>query len=524
MDFTPYALPAMVALLAKIGIFYYARYTKVHNIQTQLYLLCLFALSIQDLTEIQLFLSNAKALTHPPEISGTIYYSASILAIAFFLHLTLALAKIRTHRGGVLSVGSTILLYAPAVGLHALLLAPPLLIAGYEPMGYTYIRVPGPYYFLYQVYAIGYLAAAAGILFYGSRRQTTPLRRLQNKYLLIGLVPTAIVVPVVIVLQQVGVRGINSTVTVPLTVSFFLVVTAYAIHQHRLFDITFFLPWSKVRRRKTAFYRRIQALITEIAEMGSVQRIIQSVSDALHCPIAMIGGPKPALAMAGEAFGIARFPLDELKRIDHIVVANEIAATMPTTYALMKRHKVAAVVPFHPYSQAAASWMLLGEAFNEQVYSPLDFKTVETLFARLADRFLDNQLLLRSQLLEAQREIDALHMRLADTWEQIDALRKKLDGEESEAHPTRRKELDALHGELTSVQLEAIERLSEKRSLDEHVADFEARLIAKTVEHCNGDIYRAAELLDLPLETLQGKLRQIANAGIDPAGPEVLFV
>ena len=63
----------------------------------------------------------------------------------------------------------------------------------------------------------------------------------------------------------------------------------------------------------------------------------------------------------------------------------------------MRSHGVAAVVPFYPHSQSASGWMLLGDAFSEQVYTPLDFKMVEQLFDKMAELFLD-KLLLMSRL------------------------------------------------------------------------------------------------------------------------------
>lgn len=503
----------MAALLLKVAIFFYSRYSRVHNLRTQLYLLFLFSLSIQNLVEINFFLSNVQGQTAPPDFSGTLYFSSSIFAIAFLLHLAFVMARDRDGKRENLSVLGIALVYAPALLLQVLLWKTTLLVAGFEPMNYTYAKVPGRLYILFQLYAIGYLCASIGLLFYGWQRQRASFYRLQNKLLLVGLAPVVALVTMVIVLQQAGFREFNTTATLPIAITFFLAVTAYATHQYRLFDFEFFVPWSKLRRRKTVFYDRIKSLIAEIADMSSVNAIVQSLSEALRCPVALISGPKPTLSMAGEAFGVARFPASELKKIDQIIVANEIVDTLPATYSLMKRHKVAAIVPFYPHSHAAASWMLLGESFSDEVYSPLDFKNVEYLFARLADRFLDSQLLLRSQLTEAQLEIGALHERLALAWQQIEDLRTKLAVTNDENSFLRKKSANSLNGDLAVVQTETLEcaELSQK-SFDDHIAEFEVRLIAKTLEYCHDDVARAAELLNLPLTTLYHKLRQYGNS------------
>jgi small-conductance mechanosensitive channel len=521
MHFTPYALPAILALLIKIAMFVYARYSKVHNLQTQLFLLFLFCVAVQNLAEIQFFLLHEDGYLRASDV-GSWWYGAAVLELAFLLHLTFVVGTDWRDSGENIPTVGVALIYVPAIVIEILLWSTRLLIVDFEPMSYTVTQIPGPLYFLFQLYVVGYLCLAIGLLAHGSRTLSSKFRRRQSRFLLVGLAPFVGLAVVIIVLRFLGFRGFNATATLPFTVTFLLVVTAYATHQYRLFDIEFFLPWSKVRKRKTAFYSRIQALIAEIAGMSSVQRIIHSISEALHCPVALVGGPTPSLAIAGEAFGIARFPLDELKKIDQIVVANEIAKAMPSTHALMKRHKIAAIVPFHPHSQAAASWMLLGEAFSEQVYSPLDFKTVETLFARLADNFLDNQLLLRSQLLEAQREIDTLHARLAGAWDEIDSLRRELFDAKSE----RQTQDPAVFGhERIASALDAEHRHDAARgSVDESVTEYEMRLIAKTMDHCGGDVSRAAELLNLPKATLSKKLQQMAEREADPAEPQVLFV
>jgi DNA-binding protein Fis len=509
MHFTPYVLPAIVALVAKIAIFFYARYSKVHNLQTQLYLSFLFCMSIQNLLEIRFFLNDPDSMLDPPSVSGTLYFAVSILAISFLLHLALVMATSWRRTRENLSPSSLVIVYGPALLLEVLLFSGSLLVAGFERMGYTYTRIPGPLFYLWEIYSVGYLGVSAMLFVYGARTQVTRFRRLQNRLLLFGLLPIVAVVAAVVGLQHLGIRSFNATATLPFAITIFLAITAYATHQYRLFDIEFFIPWSNVRKRKTEFYKRIQMLLAQVAKMESVQAIVHSISDALYCPVALVGGPKPVLAMAGDAFGVARFPMDELKKLDRIVVANEISEALPDMHALMRRHKVAAIVPFHPHSQTAASWMLLGDAFSDQVYSPLDFKIVETLFSRLADHFLDNQLLLRSQLAEAEREMVALRQRLANAWEQLQAAGKRLESVEQENRTLLARNSSLLKDDIVAIEADLLDRSDVSgRTLDEHVFEFEARLIAKALARSDDNAERAAELLGIPAVTLYYKIRQ----------------
>ena len=423
MDMTLYAIPAILALIAKVVIYIYARFSTIKNLETRLYLLFLFSLSIQNLSEITFFTAKAHGLSAPP--GGFLYFAASIIAIALLLHLAVVLA---CDRGTTEPRRFTniYLIYAPAIVLEVLLWSSETLVEGFQPLAYTYTKIPGQLYFLFELYSISYFLGVIGLLFYGSSRQVTSFKRLKNKIMLIGLAPFISLVILIVVLQHFGMSHFNTTATLPIPLTFFLIFTVYATHEHRLFDIQYYLPWSKVRKRKTAFYGRIRAMIAEIADLGSVNEVINRLADTLRCPIAFLGGPKPVLAM-GSAAMMGQFPLVELRKIDHIIVANEIADVIPETHTLMRRHNVAAIVPFYPRSKTAASWMLLGDSFSEQVYTPLDFRMVEQLFDKMAELFLDKLVMMRTQLVDAHRQIRTLELKLQTTETDSVSLRGQIE-------------------------------------------------------------------------------------------------
>ena len=413
MDLTLYALPAILALAAKGVIYLYARFSELRTLETRLYLWFLFALSVQNLAEVGIFTSYAEHLPF-------VYFGASIIAIALLLHLALVIAREWRHTLIWLA-----LLYTPTIVLEILLWFTPWLVQGFEPLRYTYTRIPGSLYFLFELYALGYVAGAVALFIYGSLWARTAARQTKNRLMLLGLFPIFLVVVTVISLQHYGARVFNTTVTLPIAITFFLAVTAYATHQYRLFDIAFYIPWSKVRARKTAFYDRIRTMIAEIADLGSVREAVHRLASTLGCSVALVSTGKPVLAVAGGAQQMMAFPLEQLRSINRIVVANEIADTAPETYAIMRQHGVAAVVPFYPHSQSASGWMLLGDAFSEQVYTPLDFKMVEQLFDKMAELFLDKLLLMRGQLAAAERRLQTMEFRLQEAETGIATLRNE---------------------------------------------------------------------------------------------------
>lgn len=418
--------PALIALAFKGGIFAYARYSGTHNSRTRLYLYFLFALSIQNLAEISgLYKLNVVGLM--PYLEGYVFYAASITVIAFLTHLSFAVAFDQRQRWADIFVRSV---YGYGAVLFLLLIATKHIVSDFVPFNYafgnTITRVPGPLYFLFEIYGIGAFVSILGALAYGSIRSASPSSRARSSVLLLAILPMAAIVIVVLFLLHIGIQWANATVIFPLAITYFLVVTAYAVHHHRLFDIQFYIPWSKVRKRKTAFYDRIRAMISEIADLVSVKQAMERLADTLHCPVALVGGPTPVLAASGTA-RLTALPMDQLRTIDRIVVANEIADSMPDLHASMMRHNVAAVVPFYPHSQNASSWLLLGDAFSDQVYTPLDFRMVEQLFDRMADLFLDKLLTMRAQLAQAHQQIQTLEFRLHNAESNATCLQQKIE-------------------------------------------------------------------------------------------------
>jgi hypothetical protein len=520
--FTPYALPAVLSLIAKAAIYFYARYSKVHNLQTRLYLLFLFSLSVQNLAELGAFVAKAESLVQP--WSGRLYFGTNIFAVVFLLHLALLVGNGWRHTSdNKIPAWGIALLYTPALFLETLLWGTSLLVAGFEPMGYTYTKIPGLLFFLWESYAICYFFVAMGVLVYGSSTRSTAFQRLQNKFLLVGLLPIITLAIAVIVLQRFGFHGFNTTSTLPIAITFFLAVTAHATHQHRLFDIEFFIPWSKTRKRKTEFYRRIQTTMGEIAVMNSVQEILDRVAKILRCQVALLGMPQPIVApVADQRRGAdgdspSAFPEDALRSIAHIVVTEEIAQTQPELCGLMKRYKIGAIVPFEGYADLSPHWMLLGEHFNRQVYTPLDFHSVEALFHRITDRFLEDRLLQRAELEQLQEENGEIDREIAEI--EADTAQINRDNALMEAANRRLREdnaglrRDRLHVVKSATAEEAPEK---PRTLQERLDEVEGLFVEAALAHFSGDIAGAARRLGVSPRTMHHLMQRHRPGEYEP--------
>jgi len=419
-------IPSLVALFFKLILLGYAAHSGSKNHVTRIFLVLLILFSAVNIIELGgMHYYYPHGLIPIVEKFGFAYFAMFIPVIAVILHLSLTLSFDSSSQSKWRPYFW--LLYLPAIPLEYLLLFSDKLVAGFEPFRDSIQRSRGPLYFLFETYAIVYLLASFVNLLYGARSsRPSALARTRNRLWLTALLPIVFIFVYLIIASAVGWPKFTTTFYLPIGITFFLCITTYAIHEHRLFDIEFYIPWSKVRKRKTAFYDRIRAMIAEVADLASVNQAVERLSDTLRCPVALVGGPKAVLAAAG-APNMAAMPTEHLRRLDHIVVANEVVDRMPQLHNIMKQHGVAAVVPFYPHSQNAASWLLLGESFSEQVYSRLDFRMVEQLFDKMADLFLDKLLAMRTQLADAHRQIHTLEFRLQGMETNVATLQSKIE-------------------------------------------------------------------------------------------------
>lgn len=493
------AIPALVALLFKIVLLGYSFRSLSAATMKRIFFALLVIVALHNFVE---FIGlNIYAGTVTPSIArlGFAYMALTILAVAAILHICLRLG-IDSPPG---KERAQLLLYVPAVVLAGLLLLTDKLVLGFQPFKNTVLRVPGPWFHVVESYMIIYLLAALALLVYGARySRSLAMARTRSRLWLIGLMPTGLLLLYLIIANHYGAARLTSTIYLPITLTFFLVIATYAIHNYRLVDITYFIPWSKVRKRKTAFYRDIQALIAENSESRPMLEVLKALASTLQCPVALIGGPRPLLLAESDpsaaASALLEFPPDTLHSIDTITVAHEVSERDPTLYLLMQRHHVGAIVPLHAHRSAGAHWILFGKRFSEQVYTPLDFRLVETLFDRLAERFSDNLLALRTQLADVQAEVRRCQQRLATAWDELSALQQRASAAERENRELREDITTFERAQLVRAAGDALQRIaSGEEALERHLLAAEKNIIVAALRRSGGDKIKAARLLGL---------------------------
>lgn len=508
------SIPALIALAFKLALIGYTVRSTQRTAIARLFFALLVVLALVDVDEI--FFLNYIArhgVTGPVQASGLVYMALGILTTSILLHLSLALSL---DRAEFLHRPWRLLVYAPALILICLLLVTDKMVRDFTPFSYSILRQPGPWYGVIEAYWVSCLSVVFATLTYGARASRPALLRIRNRLWLLALAPVLLLAIYLVVANHFSWTQLTFPLYTPITITFFLIVTTYATHErprpgsfyrflYRLFDVDAYIPWSKVHQRKAEVYRRAEAMLADLRAIRSVRDTVKRLSEVFQCPVVWMGGQTPIAA--GDGPELARFPRNELVNVDHLLLAHQAATSHPALHALMRDYKVAAIVPFYPYS-SAASWMLLGESFNEHVYTPLDFEWVKPLFDRIANHLLDEQMLLRYVLTEERRKLRALRRRLENAGWQLETTENRLHLITQENHRLREQAATDSEDPLPQRSAPPERTADGGKTLDEQVSQFEAQMIADALAQCAGNQARAAARLGLRRNTLHYKIKR----------------
>lgn len=502
MSFPPYAIPATVALAVKAAVFVYACCSKVRTLQTRLCLLFVLCMTVQSLAEIGIFLAGAHGLTDLQHLAGRWWYSAIILGAGFLLHLGIVTAIGRDASQSKWNTLSFAMIYAPIVLLETSLWQTPLLVAGFQPMGYTITKIPGPCYFLIEFQAAGYFFTTIFLFAYGARKQISLVEQLRNKLLLLGFLPFGLLVVSVLVLLHLGYRSFNVTVTGPVALVIFLVMTTYALHHYRLVDVSYYVPWSKTRKRKIEFYERVERTSYQIANANSASEMLNDIANLMHCQVALVGGPSTLVALPEDDALVvdddtpSEFPQEQLEEIDRIVTVDEVAETNPTLFQLMGRYKVGVIVPLD-IAGLPTHWMVLGERVQQYVYTSRDFKIIEAFFDHIAKCFLENVVLLHSYIEQAEAELAQQQQLLVGTVQESVVLKQKLSAIQAANRLLKEDNARRRRSALRVVERSATEIVfSGEKTLEQYLADQEKEIVATALFYYRS-VHEAAAMLGI---------------------------
>lgn len=476
MTIYAYSIPAILALVTKAAILYLSRHAEVQNIQTRLFSAAVVAALGVNIAEIALLQRFVESNTY---FWGITYFVTHIIMLALLTHLAILVSfdSPSKRRHWLLST----VLYGYVVMLEVLLLfSSRQLIQEFRPLhGYTVTRIPGPFFWIYELFIAACLLAILVLPFWGLRRGRAPIARCRSKLWFISVFPFALLALLIISLLHFQIYWFNSTVTTPLLITLLLGAIGYAIHNRRIVDVDFYLPWSSVRKLKMALYAHITALSHEIPQFRSIDGLIRGLTDIVRCPVALLGSRNARFLSGEDTARMSSFPITALTTIDKMLVANEIPEKFPREHGLMAEHKIAVIVPFFPHSNKASCWLLLGEPFSQQMYTPQDFRTIESLFRKMAGLFLDEMLDkgFDSKVLQSCGRGNETQLGASDFERQEHAVSRKT-------------------------------KYNPKKSFKEVVSEFEAQVIRDALQRCHGNQAEAARILGLRPNTLFYKIER----------------
>ena len=444
-----YTLPALLAFISKIVILVLSLRAERHNFQIHLFIVALLGSMVINIAEIAVLQKLAT-----PLFAVTLHYVAHVVTLALLAHLAVCVSVDHFNKKLFSMAGAVI--YAYAVMLGVLLIFTPKLIAGVEPIGnYTYTRIPGPLFWIYELFMLICLAAITVLPAWGLREGRDETARNRCKLWLTLSSPLVILILAVLILLHFGFRWFNATVTAPLLIAMFMVAVGYAVHHQRPIDLNFYLPGSRIKRFKIDLYTKLADFGREIPRFRSISQLLKQLAIILKCPVVLFS-PHGVIQNTPANSKLSNFPLPVLHNIGHMVVASEIRESEPSLHTLMTQHGAAVIVPLFPHSKTARHWLFLGKPFSHSIYMPQDFREIERLFGKIAGLLLD-------KLLRADEK----------TFRTPQAATSKLE-----------------------------------KSLPESVAEFEAGLIRQALTSCNGNQAHAARLLGIRSNTLHYKIER----------------
>lgn len=280
---TLYVIPSFCAILIKAWLLWSEQFRFKAN---GALVLLLGALLVLNLIEFCSFF----VLDRPLEVICLMhgYYFTAAFAAAAILNLFLCLT-------GNAANHLTKFNWALATVICVMSLAPGVVIAGVENIGYSFTRIPGSFYMVWPVYIVSALIFGVVLLLRGYKSSKDLLQRRRCLAILIGLLPIICSTIGIIFLMVAGVK-INATVVLSSAIVFFLVALIYSEQRYGLFKILASVPFTEeyaLRNELATLIRKIESSAFDNTDGPSFKAHIKRI-ESLYVDLAILanGGNK----------------------------------------------------------------------------------------------------------------------------------------------------------------------------------------------------------------------------------------
>jgi DNA-binding protein Fis len=232
-------IPSVLAISIKIGIFMrYHQSLRRENLDLGIFFLAVFFLNLFEMLSIQTDFASDTSL-----LILLAYYCCVIFTIHGFLNVALTYSQYDRETPRIKLALNLIL-----AGLICGMFFTRGIIAGVEPMNsFTLTRIPGDFYWMFQLYLLGGLSAAVALLIRGILHADSSFARQKCMVVLIAAATPVLMASSVVALMAFGIQ-VNGAIFMSLALSIMLGLMVFAEEKTRLFRLLTIMPYTRERR------------------------------------------------------------------------------------------------------------------------------------------------------------------------------------------------------------------------------------------------------------------------------------
>lgn len=252
----PYLFMTLIGVSAKLWAFIYLRRRWQPRYLHKLLLGLVLVLLAQSTCELMLY-----AFAHDPGSTHTYWSLVGYYLFTFGTITILPYVALEVVEGRVNPYLAVIAVTAVATTTTMLLFSR-LIIADAVPVHYSLTRVPGPYYWVFQVSALMAVLYTIVTLVTACRSQDIFIRAKATN-LLLAFLPVFTFAVCIVVLMQMGYK-INAVGILPLCMVIYVAALLQHLEDNSIPDYTLLIPWSK----KARLVRRLTRHIRQVHREG----------------------------------------------------------------------------------------------------------------------------------------------------------------------------------------------------------------------------------------------------------------
>ncbi len=266
-------IPSVLAISIKVGIFLrYHQSLRRENLDLGIFFLAVFFLNLFEMLSIQTDFAADTSL-----LILLAYYCCVIFTIHGFLNVALTYSQFERHTPRIKLTLNIVL-----AGLICGMFFTRGIIAGVEPMNsFTLTRIPGDFYWLFQIYLLVGLTTAVALLVRGILHADSNFARQKCMVVLIAAATPVLMASSVVALMSIGVQ-INGAIFMSLALSLMLGLMVFAEEKTRLFRLLTIMPYTRERQLHKQLLQKITDCVSISDDPGEQATNLKQVMKDLE--------------------------------------------------------------------------------------------------------------------------------------------------------------------------------------------------------------------------------------------------